>query len=86
VARTNHSYQTVADVLADWDVDPRRIRLRPAPGTATEKDLLKLLDHNDRLYELVDSTLIEKTNGFLESHVAVQIAYLIQDHLQTHDL
>ena len=37
-------YVTVADILAKiGDVPPERIRLDPRPGTATEKDLLKLM-------------------------------------------
>ncbi len=39
----------------------RRIRMKPAPGTATEKDLIALLDGaNKRLCELVDGVLVEK--------------------------
>jgi Uma2 family endonuclease len=39
----------------------RRIRMRPAPGTATEEDAVALLEAADkRLCELVDGVLVEK--------------------------
>ena len=37
-----------------------RICLDPPPGTATKKDLLRLHSREDRLYELVNRTLVEK--------------------------
>jgi hypothetical protein len=39
-----------------------RIRTNPPPGLATEEDVFWLDEHEDRLYELVDGLLIEKTN------------------------
>lgn len=47
----------------------KRVRFEPAPGTATEVDLVRILDTEDRLYELVDGTLVEKTLGFEESEL-----------------
>jgi Uma2 family endonuclease len=40
-----------------------RIRTDPVPGQATEEDVIWLNDHEDRLYELDNGLLIEKTNG-----------------------
>jgi Uma2 family endonuclease len=45
----------------------RRIRFTPAPGTATEQDVLEIHQREKRLCELVDGILVEKTVGFLES-------------------
>jgi Uma2 family endonuclease len=50
-----------------------RVRMDPLPGTATVHDVVKVDAHEDRLCELVDSVLVEKTMGLYES----QIAYLI---------
>ncbi|MBC7852739.1 MAG: Uma2 family endonuclease [Pirellulaceae bacterium] len=50
-----------------------RIRLAPPPGFATVNDVVEIEAHEDRLCELVDGVLVEKTMGFHES----QIAYLI---------
>lgn len=65
--------------LALGKVPLRRIVLHPAPGTATERDVLRLDDHHDRICELVNGTLIEKALGTYESLVAMQIgAVLVQ--------
>ena len=50
---------------AEWlhalgDVPLKRIIFDPWPGTATEADLLRLLEHDKRLCELVEHTLVEK--------------------------
>ena len=67
-------WTTVADV---WDqlgqVPLARIRLIPTPGTATEKDVLYAIDHADRICELVDGVLVEKTMGYMESILAMAI-------------
>ena len=44
-------------------VPANRVRLRPTPGTATERDVLAIRDHEDRLCELVDGVLVE-TMGY----------------------
>ncbi|MSR56691.1 MAG: Uma2 family endonuclease [Planctomycetaceae bacterium] len=66
---------TLSD-LADrfGPMPPWRIRMNPHPGTATEKDLLRILDHEDRLFELVDGILVEKDMGFEESELALWLA------------
>jgi Uma2 family endonuclease len=64
-----------------WDalgnVPLERIVFDPVPGTATEADVLRLDDHEDRICELVDGTLVEKTMGFEESLVAARLIELI---------
>jgi Uma2 family endonuclease len=47
-----------------------RILAKPAPGTATEADLLAVNDHKRHLCELVDGVLVEKAMGFRESLLA----------------
>lgn len=62
---------TVADLLARLDgIPPSRVRLVPWPGTATERDVLHALDHEDRLCELIDGTLVEKAMGYEEALLA----------------
>jgi len=58
-------------------ISPKRVRLSPFPGTATEKDLLKVSAHDDRLFELVDGMLVEKAVGFRESLLAVALLRLL---------
>ena len=52
------------------DVPLERIRYKPAPGMATEKDVLEVETRENRLCELVDGTLVEKAVGFEESRLA----------------
>ena len=56
-----------------------RILIEPAPGTATEADLLVAEQRYDRLYELVDGVLVEKGIGFTESLIAVVFIKLLDD-------
>lgn len=52
----------------------------PAPGTATEEDLLRLVDGDEkRLVELVDGTLVEKPVGLLEALIAANIVHILRD-------
>jgi Uma2 family endonuclease len=78
---------TLADALKQLgDVSPRRVRMNPAPGTATERDLLAVLDHTNRLCELVDATLVEKIMGYEEGHLALWLGGLLSVFAEEHDL
>lgn len=57
-----------------------RIRLHPAPGTATEADLLEI---RKPLCELIDGVLVEKAMGFKEGFLAGEILRWIGNFLQT---
>lgn len=68
---------TLADVLQQLGgISPRRIRFRPAPGTATEEDVIRIRDRERRLFELVDGVLVEKVMGYWESVLAIELARL----------
>lgn len=78
---------TLADVLKQLGgISPRRVRLNPMPGKATEEDLLAVLDHSNRLCELVDGTLVEKPVGTLESCLAGDILRLVGNFVVERDL
>src|SRR5438309_11649627 len=52
---------TVADLQRRFGPIPfGRIRQNPPPGSGTVADVIRLSDHEDRLYELVDGILVEK--------------------------
>ncbi|WP_425617271.1 Uma2 family endonuclease [Anatilimnocola sp. NA78] len=68
------------------DIPATRICMNPPPGQATEADLVYLQEHEDRLFELVDGTLIEKTMGSYESHVAIKILVALSVYLQQRPL
>lgn len=78
---------TVADLLDHLGgVSPQRVRLQPAPGTATEQHVLDIEAREDRLCELVDGVLIEKTMGFVESILALAIASRLREFVMPRNL
>ncbi len=81
------SRRTIADLLERLgDIPAYRVLLDPAPGTATERDVIELHDRENRLFELVDGTLVEKVMGFDESIYAMLLAASLIDYLKAHDL
>ncbi|MGA7703248.1 MAG: Uma2 family endonuclease [Thermoguttaceae bacterium] len=78
---------TVADLFEQLGHVPQeRVLLVPTPGTATEKDVLDLIDHSDRICELVDGVLVEKTMGYLESMLAGAILELLRGFVRKRKL
>jgi Uma2 family endonuclease len=78
---------TLADLLERFgDIPPYRIRLFPAPGTATEQDVLKIQARTDRLCELVEGVLVEKTMGVRESGLAMMLGWFLIDFVEKKDL
>jgi Uma2 family endonuclease len=78
---------TLADLLEELGgISPARIRIKPPLGTATEQDVIDIHDRENRLFELVDGVLVEKTMGLFESRVAIVVAFLIESYLSQNDL
>jgi Uma2 family endonuclease len=63
-----------------------RICQDPPPGTATEEDVLRMHDHQNRLCELSGGILVEKTAGFEESWLAVNLASLLSQFVNLRNL
>jgi Uma2 family endonuclease len=81
------TFDTMAEVLESLGgISPARVRLRPPPGKATERDLLRLHERTDRLYELVDGTLVEKVMGYSEGSLAADVIRLLGRYLDEHNL
>lgn len=60
-----------------------RIRMSPAPGTATEEDVLAAENEpRKRLCELIDGVLVEKAMGIRESLLAAFLVHCIHDFLK----
>jgi Uma2 family endonuclease len=79
--------RTLADMLARLgDIPPERIRMSPAPGTATERDLLHSLDDGPGICELVDRTLVEKAMGYEESVLTLWLAQFLTTFVHKHKL
>jgi Uma2 family endonuclease len=78
---------TVADLYRRFGPIPfERIRQNPPPGCGTVDDVVRLNDHEDRLYELVDGILVEKTVGFEESRIAMRIGRLLGNVVEPQNL
>jgi Uma2 family endonuclease len=67
-------------------VPAKRVRLHPTPGTATEKDLIDVLDRENVLCELVDGTLVQKAMGYEESALAVLISVFLSNYVRPRKL
>jgi Uma2 family endonuclease len=78
---------TIADVqarLAGFPAD--RIRVYPTPGTATEQDVLDAEARSNRICELIDGTLVEKTMASLESALAAALIHFLYLYADTRTL
>src|SRR5262245_32081748 len=77
---------TVADLLERLGRIPaHRVRLDPPPGQATEKDVIRIHDRENRLFELVDGVLVEKVMGMLESCLAADLVWMIRSFVDKGD-
>jgi hypothetical protein len=63
-----------------------RIRTNPPPGSATERDVIEIHDRENRLCELLDGTLVEKTAGCFESYLAMKLGCFLATFIQDNDL
>ena len=76
---------SMADLLKRLgDIPPRRVRMSPPPGTATEADVLAMERRYNRLFELVDGTLVEKAMGFRESFLACALIEWLRKFVKLH--
>jgi Uma2 family endonuclease len=77
--------------FAEWlhdlgDIPLERIIMDPWLGTATEADLLRKVEVEKQLCELVDGTLIEKPMGYLESRIAAALIEFLGAFVRRHKL
>jgi Uma2 family endonuclease len=56
------------------------------PGAATERDLLRRIERDDQLCELVDGVLVEKPVGWHESQLAIWLAHYFCQYLEQHPI
>jgi Uma2 family endonuclease len=78
---------TLADLLEQLGhIDPKRIRMTPLPGTATEKDVIRIEQRENRLCELIDGVLVEKIMGFREGYLSQRVGHLITRFVDERDL
>ena len=65
--------RTAGDLARRLGVSPDRVRLLPAPGTATMDDAVRLSERGEGLFELVDGTLVEKAMGWTEAMLGQEL-------------
>lgn len=83
-ATTRHSTETLADLVHRLgDVPLSRIRLHPAPGTATEHDVLAASRPTP---ELVDGVLLDRAMGYFESRLGLMLAVFLEEWLKAHPI
>lgn len=84
VATEIDTLQDLLDSLGG--VSASRVLLRPAPGTATEADAIRMNEGNRCICELIDGVLVEKGTGYVESMLAVVIAAWLQEFVDSRNL
>jgi Uma2 family endonuclease len=78
---------TIGDLLKRLgNIPAGRVRLHPTPGTATENDVVDVLDRENRPCELVEGTLVEKAVGYEESELALLIGTLLNNFVRPRKL
>lgn len=79
--------RTLADLMDRLGRVPLdRIRCQPAPGTATERDVLEIARCERRSCELVDGVLVEKPMGYRESILAALLIGVLGDFVRRRNL
>lgn len=79
--------ETLADLMAYLGhIDLQRIRLHPAPGTATEQDVVTIHQREKRLCELVEGVLVEKAMGFQEACLAIALGSMLRAFVRPRNL
>lgn len=78
---------TLDDLIARLGVPGSRILARYAPGTATEADVIRLVESSQRrVCELVDGILIEKPMGYRESILAAELVIMLASWIKPRKL
>lgn len=86
-AREASASPTIGDLFDRFGPIPFwRIRTDPPPGRATERDVLRIREHEEVLCELIDGVLVEKTVGYEESLLAAWIVTLLNNFVQPRKL
>jgi len=78
---------TALDLVQRFGAIPlHRIRRTPAPGRATERDVVEIREHEDRLCELVDGVLVEKAMGKYEAYLGSLLTHLLWSFVRPRNL
>ena len=87
VSDSSPAVWTAVDLVQRFGPIPlSRVRTTPPPGSATEQDVIAIHDRENRLCELLDGTLMEKTMGNYESYLAGVLVRLLGDFVAEKNL
>lgn len=79
--------RTLDDLIHELgDVPAHRVLMQPLPGTATERDLLRLVEVEKILVEMVNGTLVEKPVGWIEGILGMAIGSAVREFVKKHNL
>jgi Uma2 family endonuclease len=79
--------ETLADLIERLgDIPLARVRMHPAPGMATEDDVLKVDAEENLLCELVDGVLVEKATGWGKSFPTVALMTILHTFVRPRNL
>jgi Uma2 family endonuclease len=81
---TGYTAADLHDLLGDMPLS--RVRFDRPPGSATEDDVVALHDREDRLCELVEGVLVEKTVGAYEAYLALLMGQLLSAFVRANKL
>ena len=85
--KTKVRFKTLGDILDHLGGIPAyRVRANPWPGTATEKDVTRILDRENVPCELIDWIIVEKASGWLEAFLKPQLGFLVYSYIKRDDL
>jgi Uma2 family endonuclease len=84
VSTETRTLQDLVDALGGIPLS--RILAKPAPGLATEQDLIRVNASKRHLCELVDGVLVEKAMGLRESLLALALAGLLREFVMPRNL
>jgi Uma2 family endonuclease len=84
VASDINTAQDLLDSLGG--IPPSRVLMHPAPGAATEADLIAINESKRTLCELVDGVLVEKPMGIREALLAVSLSAMIHAFVKAYKL
>jgi Uma2 family endonuclease len=78
---------TAVDLVRRFGAVPLyRIRHTPPPGMATERDVVEIREHEDRLCELVHGVLVEKAMGKYEAYLGSLLTHLLWTFVRPRNL
>ena len=83
ITEQSTSVRTAVDLVEQYGALPlSRLRIKRLPDVATAEDVVSIHKTENRLYELVDGLLLEKSMGAYEAYLAAVLIELLGGHVR----